>query len=87
MTTRLRRALLRLPIPGRRNGPPPGEAPHSPAVADVAVADEIADKSLRATATAARMSHRMLIHYFGFRQGLHIEALGRPDATLVFRVS
>jgi hypothetical protein len=79
---RLRRALLRLPIPAEGTGPPPGETPHAPAVADVALAGEIAGNSLRAIATAARTSHPMLIHHSGSRQDLHIEALpGRPDAT------
>jgi hypothetical protein len=40
-------------------------------VADVAPAGGIAHKGLRAIATAARTSHRMLIHHFGSREGLH----------------
>jgi AcrR family transcriptional regulator len=56
------------------------------AVVDVALADGIADKSLRAIAEAAGTSHRMLIHHFGSREGLLIELIraveGRQRAAL-----
>src|ERR1700759_1759183 len=45
------------------------------AVVGVALADGISDKSLRAIATAAGTSHRMLIHHFGSREGLLVEVI------------
>jgi AcrR family transcriptional regulator len=45
------------------------------AVVEVALAEGIADKSLRAIATAAGTSHRMLIHHFGSREGLLVEVI------------
>ena len=42
------------------------------AVIGVALADGIADKSLRAIAEAAGTSHRMLIHHFGSKEGLWV---------------
>jgi AcrR family transcriptional regulator len=45
------------------------------AVVDVALADGISDKSLRAIAEAAGTSHRMLIHHFGSREGLLVEVI------------
>ncbi len=50
------------------------------AVVDVALADGIADKSLRAIAGAARTSHRMLIHHFGSREGLLVEVIRAVEA-------
>jgi AcrR family transcriptional regulator len=45
------------------------------AVVKVALAEGIADKSLRAIASAAGTSHRMLIHHFGSREGLLVEVI------------
>src|SRR6201985_2609254 len=45
------------------------------AVVDVALADGISDKSLRAIAEAAGASHRMLIHHFGSPEGLLVEVI------------
>jgi AcrR family transcriptional regulator len=45
------------------------------AVVNVALAEGIADKSLRAIAAAAGTSHRMLIHHFGSREGLLVEVI------------
>jgi AcrR family transcriptional regulator len=45
------------------------------AVVSVALAEGIADKSLRAIAAAAGTSHRMLIHHFGSREGLLVEVI------------
>ena len=50
------------------------------AVVDVALADGIADKSLRSVATAAGTSHRMLIHHFGSREGLLVEVIREVEA-------
>jgi AcrR family transcriptional regulator len=50
------------------------------AVVDVALADGIADKSLRAIAGAAGTSHRMLIHHFGSREGLLVEVIRAVEA-------
>jgi AcrR family transcriptional regulator len=50
------------------------------AVVDVALADGIADKSLRAIAAAAGTSHRMLIHHFGSREELLVEVIGAVEA-------
>jgi len=45
------------------------------AVVQVALAEGIADKSLRAIAAAAGTSHRMLIHHFGSREGLLVAVI------------
>src|ERR1700744_4595272 len=45
------------------------------AVVEVALAEGISDRSLRAIATAAGTSHRMLIHHFGSREGLLVEVI------------
>ncbi len=50
------------------------------AVVDVALADGISDKSLRAIAVAAGTSHRMLIHHFGSREGLLVEVIRAVEA-------
>ena len=50
------------------------------AVADVALAGGIADRSLRAIAEAAGTSHRMLIHHFGSREGLLIDVIRAVEA-------
>jgi AcrR family transcriptional regulator len=50
------------------------------AVVGVALADGIADKSLRAIAEAAGTSHRMLIHHFGSREGLLVEVIRAVEA-------
>ena len=50
------------------------------AVVGVALADGIADKSLRSIAEAAGTSHRMLIHHFGSREGLLIEVIREVEA-------
>ena len=50
------------------------------AVADVALAGGIADRSLRAIAEAAGTSHRMLIHHFGSREGLLVEVIRAVEA-------
>jgi AcrR family transcriptional regulator len=50
------------------------------AVADVALAGGIADRSLRAIAEAAGTSHRMLIHHFGSREGLLVDVIGAVEA-------
>jgi AcrR family transcriptional regulator len=50
------------------------------AVVDVALADGIADKSLRSIAAAAGTSHRMLIHHFGSREGLLVEVIRAVEA-------
>src|ERR1700761_7116274 len=50
------------------------------AVIGVALADGIADKSLRAIAEAAGTSHRMLIHHFGSREGLLVEVIREVEA-------
>lgn len=56
------------------------------AVVDAALADGIADKSLRSIAEAAGTSHRMLIHHFGSKEGLLVEVIraveGRQRAIL-----
>ena len=49
-------------------------------VVDVALADGIADKSLRSIAEAAGTSHRMLIHHFGSREGLLVEVIKEVEA-------
>jgi AcrR family transcriptional regulator len=50
------------------------------AVVGVALADGIADKSLRAIAAAAGTSHRMLIHHFGSREGLLVAVIRAVEA-------
>lgn len=50
------------------------------AVAEVALAGGIADKSLRAIAAAAGTSHRMLIHHFGSREGLLVAVIRAVEA-------
>jgi AcrR family transcriptional regulator len=50
------------------------------AVLDVALADGIADKSLRAIAEAAGTSHRMLIHHFGSKEALLVEVIRAVEA-------
>jgi AcrR family transcriptional regulator len=45
------------------------------AVIDVALADGVSDKSLRAIAAAAGTSHRMLIHHFTSREALLVEVI------------
>jgi AcrR family transcriptional regulator len=50
------------------------------AVVEVALADGIADKSLRSIAEAAGTSHRMLIHHFGSRDGLLVEVIRAVEA-------
>src|SRR6201992_494547 len=50
------------------------------AVVGVALADGIADKSLRAIAEGAGTSHRMLIHHFGSREGLLVEVIREVEA-------
>jgi AcrR family transcriptional regulator len=50
------------------------------AVADVALAGGIADRSLRAIAEAAGTSHRMLIHHFGSREGLLVDVIQAVEA-------
>jgi AcrR family transcriptional regulator len=50
------------------------------AVVDVALADGIADKSLRSIAEAAGTSHRMLIHHFGSKEGLLVEVIRAVEA-------
>ena len=50
------------------------------AVVGVALADGIADKSLRAIAEAAGTSHRMLIHHFGSREGLLVAVIQEVEA-------
>lgn len=50
------------------------------AVVEVALADGIADKSLRAIAEAAGTSHRMLIHHFASRDGLLVEVIRAVEA-------
>jgi AcrR family transcriptional regulator len=50
------------------------------AVADVALAGGIADRSLRAIAEAAGTSHRMLIHHFGSREGLLVDVIRAVEA-------
>lgn len=50
------------------------------AVADVALAGGIADRSLRAIAEAAGTSHRMLIHHFGSRESLLVEVIRAVEA-------
>jgi AcrR family transcriptional regulator len=50
------------------------------AVADVALAGGIADRSLRAIAAAAGTSHRMLIHHFGSREGLLVDVIRAVEA-------
>jgi AcrR family transcriptional regulator len=50
------------------------------AVADVALAGGIADRSLRAIAEAAGTSHRMLIHHFGSRERLLIDVIRAVEA-------
>jgi AcrR family transcriptional regulator len=50
------------------------------AVVGVALADGIADKSLRAIAEAAGTSHRMLIHHFGSREKLLVEVIRAVEA-------
>jgi AcrR family transcriptional regulator len=50
------------------------------AVADVALAGGIADRSLRAIAEAAGTSHRMLIHHFGSREGLLVAVIRAIEA-------
>jgi AcrR family transcriptional regulator len=50
------------------------------AVVDVALADGIADKSLRSIAEAAGTSHRMLIHHFGSKEGLLVEVIQAVEA-------
>jgi AcrR family transcriptional regulator len=61
----------------------PGATPREKllaAVVDAALADGIADKSLRSIAAAAGTSHRMLIHHFGSREGLLIEVIRAVEA-------
>jgi AcrR family transcriptional regulator len=61
----------------------PGATPREKlltAVVDVALADGIADKSLRSIAAAAGTSHRMLIHHFGSREGLLVEVIRAVEA-------
>lgn len=50
------------------------------AVVEVALADGIADKSLRSIAEAAGTSHRMLIHHFGSKEGLLVEVIQAVEA-------
>jgi AcrR family transcriptional regulator len=50
------------------------------AVADVALAGGIADRSLRAIAEAAGTSHRMLIHHFGSREALLVDVIRAIEA-------
>jgi AcrR family transcriptional regulator len=50
------------------------------AIVDVALADGIADKSLRAIAESAGTSHRMIIHHFGSREGLLTEVVRAAEA-------
>src|ERR1700753_270559 len=50
------------------------------AVVKVALAEGIADKSLRAIAAAAGTSHRMLIHHFGSKEGLLVEVIRAVEA-------
>jgi AcrR family transcriptional regulator len=50
------------------------------AVAEVALAGGIADRSLRAIAEAAGTSHRMLIHHFGSREGLLVDVIRAVEA-------
>jgi AcrR family transcriptional regulator len=50
------------------------------AVVESALADGIADKSLRAIAVAAGTSHRMLIHHFGSKEGLLVEVIRAVEA-------
>ena len=50
------------------------------AVVGVALADGIADKSLRAIAEGAGTSHRMLIHHFGSREGLLVAVIREVEA-------
>jgi AcrR family transcriptional regulator len=45
------------------------------AVVAVALADGLADKSLRAISEAAGISHRMLIHHFGSKEALLVEVI------------
>jgi AcrR family transcriptional regulator len=67
-------------------GSPPPKPKQNPkqrlleAVVGVALADGIADKSLRAIAEAAGTSHRMLIHHFGSREGLLVEVIRAVEA-------
>src|ERR1700740_2690011 len=49
-------------------------------VVEAALADGIADKSLRAIAEAAGTSHRMLIHHFGSREGLLVAFIQEVEA-------
>jgi AcrR family transcriptional regulator len=50
------------------------------AVVGVALAEGIADKSLRAIAGAAGTSHRMLIHHFGSREELLVDVIQEVEA-------
>ncbi len=50
------------------------------AVADVALAGGVTDRSLRAIAEAAGTSHRMLIHHFGSREGLLVDVIRAVEA-------
>jgi AcrR family transcriptional regulator len=50
------------------------------AVADVALAGGIADRSLRSIAEGAGTSHRMLIHHFGSREGLLVDVIQAVEA-------
>lgn len=50
------------------------------AVVGAALADGIADKSLRAIAEAAGTSHRMLIHHFGSREELLVAVIQEVEA-------
>lgn len=50
------------------------------AVVDVALAEGISDKSLRAIAAAAGTSHRMLIHHFRNREELLVEVIRAVEA-------
>ena len=50
------------------------------ATIEVALADGIADKSLRAIAEATGTSHRMLIHHFGSKERLFVEIIRAVEA-------
>ncbi|HEX4253838.1 MAG TPA: TetR/AcrR family transcriptional regulator [Streptosporangiaceae bacterium] len=66
-------------MPSARPNPTPKQKLLA-AVVDVALADGISDKSLRAIAEAAGTSHRMLIHHFGSREGLLVEVIRAVEA-------
>ena len=70
---------------GSAAGPPPApcwdaRARLLEAVVESALTEGMADKSLRAIASAAGTSHRMLIHHFGSKEGLLVEVIRAVEA-------